>query len=78
LRLTAQAFGRARRLEIRMQGSAVATWTIQTTRADFETPEFDIPAGSSFLELTSLDGATAAGADPRRLSFAMYSAELLQ
>jgi hypothetical protein len=78
LRLTAQAFGRARRLEIRMQGTVVARWTIQTTRADFETPEFNVPAGASFLELISLDGATAAGADPRRLSFAVYRAELLQ
>ena len=67
-----------RPLEIRMQGSVVATWAIETTRTDFETPEFDIPAGSSFLELTSLDGATAPGPDPRRLSVAVYSAELLQ
>jgi hypothetical protein len=78
LRMTAQAFSRARRLQIRMHGSTVATWPVQTTRADFETLEFDIPAGASFLELASLDGAPPAGVDPRRLSIAVYDAELLR
>jgi hypothetical protein len=77
LRITAQAFSRARRLQIRSQGAEVATWPVQLSRADFETPEFAIPAGVSFLELTSLDGATPAGSDPRPLSIAVYDAELL-
>jgi hypothetical protein len=77
LRMTAQAFGQPRRLQIQIAGSTVATRVIQTTRAEFETPEFAIPAGASFLELTSLDGAAPAGADPRRLSIAIYDVALL-
>ena len=77
LRVTAQAFGHPRRLQLQIAGSPVVTWAIQTTRAEFDTPEFAIPAGASFLELTSLDGATPAGADPRRLSIAVYDAALL-
>jgi hypothetical protein len=78
LRITAQAFSRARRLQLRLAGSEVATWSIEVTRAEVETPEFGIPAGISFLELISLDGTTSAGADPRRLSIALYDAELLR
>jgi len=78
LRITAQAFSRARRLQLRLAGSEVATWSIEVTRAQVETPEFAIPAGFSFLELVSLDGTTSAGADPRRLSIALYDAELLR
>jgi hypothetical protein len=77
LRMTAQAFSQPRRLQIQIAGSTAATWMIQTTRAEFDTPDFAIPAGASFLELTSLDGATPAGADPRRLSIAVYDAALV-
>ena len=77
LRMTAQAFRQPRRLQIQIAGSTAATWMIQTTRAEFDTPDFAIPAGASLLELTSLDGATPAGADPRRLSNAVYDAALV-
>jgi hypothetical protein len=78
VRIAAQAFSRTRRLRVRLAGSEVATWAVQPSRADFETPEFAIQAGASFLELISLDGATSAGVDARRLSIAVFDAELLR
>jgi hypothetical protein len=78
LRLSALAFGTMRRLQLRTRGSEIATWAIQRDRSDFEPPAFDVPAGTSFVELTSLDGAATAGADPRRLGIAVYDAELIR
>jgi hypothetical protein len=78
LRLTAQAFDRPRRLELRSGDVVIATWTIPRDRVDAETPEFAVPAGASFVELISLDGAAQAGADPRHLSVALFGAELVR
>jgi hypothetical protein len=78
VRVTAQAFGKVRRLQLRIGGSEIATWAVQRDRSDFETPAFAVPVGTSFIELTSLDEAAPAGADPRRLSIAVYDAELLR
>jgi hypothetical protein len=77
LRLSAQAFGRSRRLELRLGGAVVATWTIARDRSEVVTPAFAVPAGASFAELISLDGASPAGADPRHLSIALFGAELV-
>lgn len=76
-RRPAQAFDKVRRLQLRIGGSEIATWAIQKDRSDFETPELDLPAGTHFVELTSLDGAASPEADLRRLSIAVYDAELL-
>jgi hypothetical protein len=77
VRVTAQAFDTVRRLRLRLGGSDLAVWAIQRHRLDFETPVFDVPAGTRFVELTSLDGAASPGVDVRRLSVAIYDAELV-
>lgn len=78
VRMTVQAFATIRRLQLRIGGSEIVTWAIRRDRSDFETPAFDVQAGTSFVELTSLDETASAGADPRRLSIAVYDAELLR
>lgn len=78
LKITAQAFGKARRLTLSLDGSEVTTLVITTDRADYETPEFRVAAGASFVELKSLDGAESPGLDGRRLSAAVFRLEILK
>jgi len=77
LHLAAQAFGHVRRIRIGIGGSEIATLPVTDARSEFTTPWFQIDAGSRFLELRSLDGAASPGADPRRLSVAVFDLELL-
>jgi hypothetical protein len=77
VRLTAVAFGQPRRLALRLGATAIATWTIARDRSEIVTPVFAVPAGVSFVELIALDGASPAGEDPRRLSIALFGAELV-
>jgi len=78
LKFIAQAFGRARRIQLALNGSVVATIAISTDRTDYETPTFDIAPGGGFLELKSLDGADSPGQDLRRLSIALFRLDLLK
>ncbi len=77
LRLTAQAFGPRRRIQLRLGDVEIATLSIAGPRSTYETRLFQLPAGSALVELTSLDGTASPGADPRRLSVALYQAELV-
>ena len=78
LKLTAQAFGRLRHVKLSIGATEIATLAIVTERADYETPAFPVPAGLTFIDLTSLEGADSPGADPRRLSMALYRIELVE
>ena len=77
LHLAAQAFGHVRRIRIGIGGSEIATLPVTDARSEFTTPWFQIDAGSRFLELRRPDGAASPGADPRRLSVAVFDLELL-
>jgi hypothetical protein len=77
LQLTLQAFGRPRRLRVAVGGVEIATLLVTRDREVYGTASFSVPAGPTFIELTSLDGAGSPGADPRRLSIAMFDAELV-
>jgi hypothetical protein len=77
LKLTAQAFGRERRLQLTSNGSVITTIAITPDRKDFETPVFTISPDTKFLELKSLDGADSPGQDARRLSVAIFRLEVI-
>jgi hypothetical protein len=77
LRLIAQALGPSRRLRVQLGGMEIVTLSITDHRATYETPAFHMPSGAAFVDVTSLDGAASPGADPRRLSVALYAAELV-
>jgi hypothetical protein len=76
LHLAAQVRSRASHPD-RDCGSEIATLPVTDARSEFTTPWFQIDAGSRFLELRRLDGAASLGADPRRLSIAVFDLELL-
>lgn len=78
LRFTAQAFARARRVRLSVDGLEVTSIPIATERAEYETPVFDVGPNAKFLELTSLDGADVPGEDARRLSIALLRLELVR
>lgn len=77
LKFTAQAFGRARRVQLGANGSAIATLAISPDRAAYETPFFQLTPELKLVELWSLDGAESPGLDQRRLSIALYRMELV-
>ena len=78
LRMTAQAFGRPRHLRLSIGDSEIAILPTTTSRSDFETPSFRIPAGLSFVDFNSVDGSDSAGADLRRLSVALFHVALTE
>ena len=63
LRLSTYAFGRTRRLKLAISGSEIATLRVSTQRAGYETPIFVVPAGTSFIDLESLDGSEPPGTE---------------
>jgi hypothetical protein len=77
LKFTAQAFGKPRRVELRLDGAVLATISVTADRKEFETTAFRLNPDGRFLELVSLDGADSPGADPRRLSIALFRLELI-
>lgn len=78
LKLTAQAFRRLRHVKLSIGATEIATLAIVTERTDDETPSFQVPAGLTFIDFRSLEGAESPGADPRRLSVAMFRIELIE
>jgi hypothetical protein len=78
LKINARAFDRPRRLRFTLRGAEVALLRVGPDRRDYETPPFPVPAGTSFIDVTSLDGADSPGVDPRRLSVAFFRLELLR
>jgi len=76
LRVAAQSFRRGRRLRVALDGIELATWPVTTDRAMYETPAFSVASGACFVELSSIDGTESPGNDPRRLSIAVFRAEL--
>jgi hypothetical protein len=79
LKIVARAFGRARRVEVAVNGAAAALLTITPERGEHVTRPFDVSAGLNAITFVSLDGADAApGGDPRRLSIAVFRIELLR
>jgi len=78
LKFVAHAFAKPRRLRISLESKEVMTLLIAEGLSEYQTPAFDIPAGSHLIELESLDGAeTPGGGDSRRLSVAIYRVELI-
>jgi hypothetical protein len=77
LKIRAQAFGHQRNLRLSTGRAEIATLPIATTRGDYETATFPIPAGLTFIEFSSLDGAGAADGDQRRLSVALFDIALI-
>jgi hypothetical protein len=78
LQLTAQAFARPRRVRISLQGQPLAVITIRAERSRYEIGPLDIQRGVSVLELESLDAADSPPHDPRRLSIALFGAQITQ
>jgi hypothetical protein len=78
LTFTAQAFGRDRRVQFKLNGAEIATITITADRANYETPVFHTAPNAQLMELTSLDGADSPGEDARRLSIALFRLQLVR
>jgi hypothetical protein len=78
LKFVAQAYQRTRRVQLTLNGSEIATIAISTDRAEYRTPAFQMPPGSGFVEIKSMDGAEAPGVDARLLSIALFRLELEQ
>jgi hypothetical protein len=78
LKIAARAFNKSRRVKVAIGGMAVATLLVAESRAEYQTPPFEVPEGTSFITLESLDGAEPpATGDPRRLSVAVFHMELV-
>ena len=78
LRIVARAFERTRRLSISAGDSPVAMLIISPDRHAYETPRFELNAGTRFITLESVDGAESPRSiDPRRLSVAVFGIELI-
>ena len=76
---TAQSFGRPRRLRFGVpHQDPAATFNVGIDRAKYELRSLSIPAGMSFIEIDSLDGAGSPPADPRSLSAAMFSLQIVR
>ncbi len=71
-RITAQAFHRARRLRFGIGDAEATTIIVEREARDYETRPLQVPAGLTFVDLTSLDGSESAAPDPRRLSVAFF------
>jgi len=78
LRFSAQAFRQPRRIQLMMGGTVLDVVSFGVQRADYETATFRVADGLSFLDLVSLDGAESPGADPRRLSVALFGLQLVE
>ena len=77
LTLVARAFNRVRRLKISIGDVEIVTLAVVEPRAEYQTPGFELPAGTSFVTLENLDeGETPATGDPRRLSVAVFRIEI--
>jgi hypothetical protein len=78
LKITARALARPRRLRVTLGDVEIATLLVAPDRGEHQTSGFTLPAGTSTIELESLDGADAPGTgDSRRLSVAVYRVELV-
>jgi hypothetical protein len=78
LKITARSFNRPRRLRIPAGSTEIATLLIQTNIAEYQTNQFELPAGTSVMTLESLEpGESPASGDPRRLSIAVFRIEIV-
>ena len=78
LTISAQAFGRPRRLRVSAGGRELVTILVTTNTADYRTPEFALSAGRTSVRLDSLDGSEAPNSsDPRRLSIQFFRVQLV-
>jgi hypothetical protein len=78
LKVTASAFDRSRGLMLSLGATEVARLQIAVERADYETGIFGVPAGLTYIDFTSLEGAESPGADRRRLSVALFNLQLIE
>jgi len=78
LKITARSFNRARRLKISSGPTEISTMLVGEVRAEYQTPEFELPAGTHLMALESLEpGEPPATGDPRRLSIAVFRIEIV-
>jgi hypothetical protein len=78
LKLWARSFNRARRLRVSAGSTEVSTFLVGEGHAQYQTPEFELPAGTNVLTFESLDpGESPTTGDPRRLSIAVFRIEIV-
>jgi hypothetical protein len=78
LKITARSFNRPRRLKVSVGATEISTLLVSEGQAEYQTPEFELPAGTSVLKLESLDpGESPSTGDPRRLSIAVFRIEFV-
>jgi hypothetical protein len=77
LQLILEAFGRPRRVRVEVNAVEITTLSVAQARGLYQVSSFQIPGGTTFIDLKSVDGADSPGADPRRLSVALFKAELV-
>lgn len=78
LKVIARSLNRPRRLKISLGETEIATLTVGGQIAEFQTPPFDVPAGTNAIALQSLDAGEYPGSgDSRLLSIAIFHVELI-
>lgn len=78
LKLNARSINRPRRLKVSVGSTEISTFQIGEGHAEYQTPEFELPAGTNVVTLESLDpGESPATGDPRRLSIAVFRIEFV-
>jgi hypothetical protein len=78
LTIVARSLNKPRHVKISIGDLEVVTLLISPQIAEYQTPAFNLDAGSALITLESLDGSEApATGDPRRLSVAVFRVELV-
>ena len=78
LKVTARSFNRSRRLKMSLGSREISTFPVGEEHAEYQTPEFELPAGTHVLTLESLDaGESPSTGDPRMLSIAVFRIEFV-
>lgn len=78
LKITARSINRPRRLKVSAGTTEIATLQVQTSIAEYQTNQFELPVGTSVLTLESLEpGESPASGDSRKLSIAVFRIEIV-
>ena len=81
LKIVARSLNRMRRLKISIgavEEVEIVTLAVAESHSEYQTPEFELPAGTNLITFESLDeGEAPASGDPRRLSVAVFRIELV-
>lgn len=78
VKVTARSFNRPRRLRVSAGPTEIATFLVHEVGAEYQTPEFELPAGTTVMTLESLEpGESPATGDPRLLSIAVFRIEIV-